>query len=204
MKKRRISVVDRKVDKRDLPYNSDVAKRYVDDPFAASDQISKIAVTSSLRDDPLGRLYARRQIQQHQFEVGRYVQALFERAEAGHIQAPDPAREYVDGRGAHVDPITDSQLDAVARLKLALAALGERGYALVRDVLCDRIFMADVAQRAGQRSRTVVAFIGQRFREALEDLSYVYGFAGKAPSRRAPHDKFSAAAKCVSNLKEAA
>jgi hypothetical protein len=63
----------------------------------------KIAVTASLRDDPLGKLHARRQIDDAQYRVGLMLTEYFELAEIGSVQAVDPSKEPVDGRGQYVD-----------------------------------------------------------------------------------------------------
>jgi hypothetical protein len=43
-----------------------------------------------VRDDPLGRLYARRHIDEAQYRVGLILLELFELGEIGSVQAIDP------------------------------------------------------------------------------------------------------------------
>ena len=107
----------------------------VADPYSTTG--GKIAVTASLRDDPLGKLYARRQIDDAQYRVGLMLTEFFELAEIGSVQAVDPAKEPVDGRGAYVEPISDRQRRAVRQLMRVcqVSVLGQVGYDLCRVVL---------------------------------------------------------------------
>lgn len=191
--------IDRRVDKRDRQINAKTTTRTVADPYSTTG--GKIQVTASLRDDPLGRLHARHQINDCQHATGHYTQNLFELAAIGSIQAMDPGKEAVDGRGAFVEPITDQQRRAVLRLQEARQCLGERGYALVRAVLSDRLFIEQVAAAAGIGGRTAIGHLGARFRECLTDLSFEYGFAGRAPNHKAPRDEHTAASKHADNPK---
>jgi hypothetical protein len=196
LKKTRIPIaIDRRVDKHDKPFNGKTANRSVADPYSTTG--GRITVTASLRDDPLGRLHARRQIKEHQYAVGHYVQNLFELAASGRLQAMDPSKEPVDGRGAFVEPITDGQMRAGRRLQEARHTLGARGYALVKAVLADRLFLEQVAQASGISSRMA----GNKFRECLDELADLFGFAGRAPSHRAPRDEHSQPAKHADNPK---
>jgi hypothetical protein len=71
----------------------------VPDPYSKTGR--KIVVTATLRDDPLGQLYARRHIDEAQYFVGLKLRELFDLAEIGAIQAMDPGKEPVDGRQRH-------------------------------------------------------------------------------------------------------
>src|ERR1700733_15798797 len=79
----------------DLPRNAEVAAIEVDDPLALEPG-EKIVTLRSIRNDPLGRLHSRRQIDEAQYRGGRAFQDDWEKAERG-PQAVDPTREYVDG-----------------------------------------------------------------------------------------------------------
>jgi hypothetical protein len=107
-RRRRKREIRLEIDRRaDRPFNGDTATRLVADPYSTTG--GKIAVTASLRDDPLGKLYARRQIDDAQYRVGLMLTEFFELAEIGSIQAVDPSKEPVDGRGALVETTTESQ-----------------------------------------------------------------------------------------------
>ena len=117
---------------KDLPRNAEVAAVEVDDPLGLEPG-EKIVTLRSLRNDPLGKLHSRRQIDEAQFQGGRAFQDDWEKAERG-PQAVDPTREYVDGGRAR-EPITERQRKAVLRLNRAERELGADGSALVHEVL---------------------------------------------------------------------
>ena len=73
---------------RDLPINAELAEVEVDNPLAV-DPDEKIVAIRSIRNDPLGRLHAHRQIDEAQYRGGRAYQNDWERAERG-PQAMDP------------------------------------------------------------------------------------------------------------------
>src|SRR6202051_4033812 len=98
---RPVRVHDRR--SKDLPRNAEVAAVEVDDPLGLEPG-EKIVTLRSLRNDPLGKLHSRRQIDEAQFQGGRAFQDDWEKAERG-PQAVDPTREYVDG-GRGREPIT--------------------------------------------------------------------------------------------------
>ena len=79
----------------DLPINAQVATIAVDDPLALEPG-EKIITFRSIRNDPLGRLHAHRQIDDTQYRSGRAFQGDWEKAERG-PRAMDTTREYVDG-----------------------------------------------------------------------------------------------------------
>lgn len=69
-------------------------------------------VTASLRD-PLGRLYTHGHIDEARYRTELILLELFKLAEIGLMQAIDPGKEAVDGRGAYVEPIIGRQRRAV-------------------------------------------------------------------------------------------
>lgn len=146
----------------------------VDDPFELG---AKIIVMRSTRDDPLGDLHARHMIDEAQYQAGREFQNDFETAERG-PRAIDPSKEYVDG-GALPEPITEAQRRAARQLAIVYRALGQDGSAIVHDVLVHCRTRAQVASRRGVQGRTWDEYFGRRFRECLDCLALVYGFASK-------------------------
>lgn len=171
------TVHDRK--SRDLLRNAMVAGLEVDDPY---EQGAKIVVLRSLRDDPLGRLHARNQIDEAQYQGGRAFQEDFETAERG-PRAVDPSKEAVDG-GRMPEPITEGQRKAVVRLNCAERKLGVDGAALTHDVLVHRRSMAEVAKRRQLHGERWEKYFGMRFHECLNTLAFVYGFAQEDSNKR--------------------
>lgn len=125
-----------------------------------------------------------RQIDEAQYQGGRAFQDDWEQAERG-PRAVDPSREYVDGGQAR-EPITERQRKAVLRLNRAERQLGADGSALVHDVLVSGLSMAEVGQRRGLRSQRWADYFARRFRECLDRLALIYGFAteSRPPGRR--------------------
>jgi hypothetical protein len=155
--------------------NAEVATVEVDNPLALEPG-EKIVALRSIRNDPLGRLHSHRQIDQAQFRGGRAFQHDWEKAERG----PRATREYVDG-GQMREPITEGQRKAVLRLNRAEHELGADGSALVHDVLVHGLTMDQVGQRRALRTQRWNEYFSRRFRECLDRLALLYGFATEHP-----------------------
>jgi len=166
---------------RDLPRNAEVAAIEVDDPLALEPG-EKIVTLRSIRNDPLGRLHSHRQIDEAQYQSGRAFQDDWEKAERG-PQAVDPTREYVDGGQAR-EPITERQRKAVLRLNRAERELGADGSALVHEVLILGMTMEQIGQRRGLPGQRWIDYFARRFRECLDRLALLYGFATDKGSSR--------------------
>jgi hypothetical protein len=162
----------------DLPYNAVVAKVEVDDPLALEPG-DKIVVLRSIRNDPLGRLHSHRQIDEPQYQGGRAFQNDWEKAERG-PRAVDTTREYVDG-GERREPVTEGQRKAVLRLNRIERELGADGAVLVHEVLVLGLNMEQVGQRRGLRSQRWNDYFARRFKECLDRLALIYGFATAHP-----------------------
>jgi hypothetical protein len=165
---------------RDLPRNAEVAAIEVDDPFGLVPG-EKIVTLRSIRNDPLARLHSHRQIDEAQYQGGRTFQSDWEKAERG-PQAVDPTREYVDG-GQRREPITEGQRKAVLRLNRAERELGADGAALVHEVLILGMTMEQIGQRRALRGQRWIDYFARRFRECLDRLALIYGFATEQRSQ---------------------
>ena len=141
----------------------------------------KIVTLRSIRSDPLARLHTHRQIDEAQYQGGRAFQSDWEKAERG-PQAVDPTREYVDGAQRR-EPITEGQRKAVLRLNRAERELGADGSALVHEVLILGMTMEQVGQRRALRGQRWIDYFGRRFRECLDRLALIYGFATEQRSQ---------------------
>jgi hypothetical protein len=159
---------------RDLLRNAEVAAIEVDDPLALEPG-DKIVTLRSIRNDPLARLHTHRQIDEAQYQAGRAFQGDWEKAERG-PQAVDPTREFVDGGRAR-EPITEGQRKAVLRLNRAERELGAVGAALVHEVLILGMTMEQIGQRRGLQGQRWNDYFARRFRECLDRLALIYGFA---------------------------
>ncbi|MBR0748113.1 hypothetical protein JQ582_29675 [Bradyrhizobium japonicum] len=167
---------------REVPFNAEVAEVEVDNPLAL-DAGEKIVVVRSVRGDPLGRLQAHHQIDEAQYRGGRAFQSDWERAERG-PQAVDPTREYVDGTRSR-EPVTEDQRQAVLRLNRVERELGTDGAALVHDVLVLGLTMDQIGERRAVRTQRWNDYFARRFRECLDRLALIYGFATEGRTQRA-------------------
>jgi len=167
---------------REVPFNAEVAEVEIDNPLAL-DPGEKIMAIRSIRSDSLGRLHSHHQIDEAQYRGGRAFQNDWERAERG-PQAMDPTREYVDGARTR-EPVTESQRQAVLRLNRIERELGTDGAALVHDVLVLGLTMDQIGQRRGVRTQRWNDYFARRFRECLDRLALIYGFATEAGTQRA-------------------
>lgn len=168
----------------DLLRNAQVSPLEVDDPIELG---GKLIVMRSTRDDPLADLHARGQIDEAQYQSGRAFQGDFETAERG-PRAIDFTREAVDG-GLMPEPITEAQRKAAKQLAVVYRALGQDGAALTHDVLVHSKTRAQVAESRGLVGRRWEEYYGMRFRECLNCLAKVYGFATEPTGKfRIPAD----------------
>lgn len=176
-----VPAVDRRAT--DLPGRpADYAEVVVRDPYSRDG--GHALVMQSIKDDPLGKMGARGQVDGAQLAAGRRWQADYERSEIGGIKANDTTREPVDGGGAYPDPISDQTVAAVRRLADAREALGVEGEALVRDVLASGMSIEVVCSRRNLTTERERKYIGRRFRETLETLAVFYGLASKYGKNR--------------------
>lgn len=159
----------------DLLRNARVAVAIVKDPYSATGE--HIAVTRSVRDDPLADMLSRRVIDQAMFEAGRTWQRYHELTTIGPISAIDPSKEAVDG-GVMPDPITDKQIDAFREIAAADKMLGQWGSILVRNLLSDGKTVGQICITHRCVTARQQNFMSQRIRECLNDLARHFGFAG--------------------------
>src|SRR5512143_1500929 len=91
-------------------------------------------VVRSIRNDPLGALYAQGIVDRVQWTAGEIWRWSYVNSEIGSLRAIDPTREGVDG-GSLNDPSFEQVKRAVANLRRAAVALGKYDEALVTDVI---------------------------------------------------------------------
>ena len=156
----------------DLLRNAMVSPIEVDDPLEMG---SKLIVMRSIRNDPLAGLHARQFIDDAQFWGGRAFQRDFEAAERG-PRAIDPSKEAVDG-GMMPEPITEAQQKAALQLAVVYQSLGLNGSALTENVLIHGLTIEQVCAARGASSDLEKKYLGRRFRECLDCLAKIYGYA---------------------------
>ena len=143
----------------------------------------RIAVITALKEDPLGRMHARRQIDRVQFLGGRGYQELYDATQRGHLPSVDLSRTKVDF-GRPTDPLTDKYQRASRRLRsvdgTVLQRHGETGLALVRAVLCERRPVEQTARSYGAASAHETRSVAWLFRQVLNVIARALGFATAA------------------------
>jgi hypothetical protein len=75
------------------------------------------------------------------------------------------------------EPITERQRKAVLRLNRTERELGADGATLVHEVLILGLTMEQISQRRGVTGQRWIDYLSKRFRECLDRLALIYGFA---------------------------
>jgi len=148
-----------------------------------------------LREDPIGRMHARRQVDAAQYQAARAYQQLYDRATIGNLSPADPSRIRVDG-GKAPDPISGARMAAATRLRSVEGTLkdwhGHAGLSLTRCVLTGGKSVDKAARDFGAGSEREARFWGLLFRKCLDVLAKALGFANSATrptrQRRAQYD----------------
>lgn len=130
-----------------------------------------VVVVRQLRDDPLGQMHDRKQINFAQYRAGRIYQAYHEAAGIGTVRSQDPSVEPVDGGGHVPAGITDRQARAMDQLKKWHRLLGSDGTSIIDSVLVHKRTIREAATRYGPLTRANLVYTGHRFRECLDTLA---------------------------------
>ena len=188
MIRKSVGVVDRRA--MDLPINTQVVVTTIQDAYGLRDgaifdekrmewvtpDIPSAVVVRSIRNDPLAALHAAKQVDEAQYLAGRHWQKAHELSIVGCVRAIDPFKEAVDG-GILPEPISDIQRRGIADLARAARALGHAGDELVREILGEHRTLRQAMDRRGMSSDYDRKFLARRFREALETLAVLFGYA---------------------------
>jgi hypothetical protein len=140
-------------------------------------------VIVNLREDPIGRMHARRQVDEAQYSAARAYQRLYDCATIGNLSPADPSRIRVDG-GKAPDPISAARMAAATRLRSVERTLsdwhGHAGLSLTRCVLTGGKSVDKTARDFGASSEREARFWGLLFRKCLDVLAKTLGFANSA------------------------
>jgi hypothetical protein len=139
-----------------------------------------ITVIRALRDDPIGRMHSRHQIDEAQYQAARAFQEAADKATLGAVRTLDWTRTPVSG-GIAPDPLTPGRQRAMKWLRVAEEAVvrrhGSEGLGLTRAVLCDRQSVEATAKSRGAETDREVWFWSRLFRRCLDVLAQAFGFA---------------------------
>lgn len=145
---------------------------------------ARIRVTRNVRGDPLGALWAKRQIDEHQFLAGRHWQALLEEAGAGGLRALDTTREAVDcAAGAAPEAGSERRRRAARALRRAEIDLGVQPALVMRCVLERGLTIAQIAAAMGTPTARGRDRLGWLLRMSLDELAVAFGYAERPPGR---------------------
>ena len=146
-----------------------------------------ITVIRNFRDDPIGRMHSRHQIDELQYKAARAYQQTADQSTLGTVRSVDLSRTRVSG-GLPPDPLPDSRRRAMERLRAVEERVARRygteGLGLTRAVLCDRQSIERTARLRGAESAREVWFWARLFRWCLDVLAAAFGFASS--TRRPP------------------
>jgi hypothetical protein len=183
----------------DLP---DVGMTMVDDPMEVQQGRKakpRRAKLVNLRDDPIGQMAKRKQIQAEQLEAARKWQALHDTAASiGGSRGIDPSAMKVDG-GRFGEPINDVQMYSIKQLQQLDGVLGAVGASIVRRVLGDRMTVSQVAAMMNKASELGLKHTGDRLRECLDTLVVVMGVEVEGKRQRAPRDEVAELSRYADN-----
>jgi hypothetical protein len=153
-------------------------------------------VVVNLREDPLGRMRARHQVDAAQYNAARAYQKLYDVATIGNIAVADLLRPKVDG-GRVLDPISSTRIAATKRLHQVEGKLkdwhGFAGLSMTRLVLTSGKTIDKAASDLGAKSSLEKRFWGLLFRKCLDVLAKALGFANSAQRPRLPRAQIDSA-----------
>lgn len=153
--------------------NAVMAPRVVEDPYDGK----PLTAIANIRDDPLGRYYARGQIDFSQWSAAVIWLRWWEIATLGGLKGYE-LRDPVSGGGAFPEALSDSRKEAIHELGLARSELGKIGDGLLQEVLGKRRFINEIAvsntSNGGSLQREI-DYLSRTFRNNLNVLSEYYG-----------------------------
>jgi hypothetical protein len=142
----------------------------------------------ALRDDPVGRMHSRHQIDEAQYKAARAYQQTADRAMLGAVRSVDLSRTKVSG-GLAPDPLTEGRKRSMEPLRTVEERVarhyGSEGLGLTRAVLVERQSVEQTARQRGAKNDREVWFWARLFRWCLGVLAAAFGFA-TAPYRPRP------------------
>jgi hypothetical protein len=128
------------------------------------------AAVINIRESPLAAMLHRGQIDEAQYEAGKWFRKTYEATRMGSM-AIDPSREPVDTSGV-ADPIPDTLIAATRLLRAARYELGWKGY-WICELVCGQGFTVKEQAHVGRTEKGT----GWLLRHALDRLAEWRGFA---------------------------
>lgn len=151
----------------------ELAKTRVDNPYD-DPKNPKVEVAINKRHDLLIHWYARKTIDDAQYQAGFRLQAIWHNAGIGTPGAIQYDRDTVDVSG-QTDPIPDRIIAATDELRAIAAHLGKADYRWLVSLICEGKEISDFSNQEKERK-----YISKRARDALGYLADYWGATGKA------------------------
>jgi hypothetical protein len=168
-----------------LPPGAQLAADDVPDAIATTDPVrreggewivepARSTIIRSLKQDPVGRMHARGQVDEHQFVAARAYQRLVEASAMGQLRAAQIEGRTGSGYGSGRLGVTDVGLAAARRLRgidgLVGREHGRHGLEILRAVVINKV---SVESHANGQSR----FFGMLLRRCLDEVAVATGLA---------------------------
>ena len=138
-----------------------------------------MTVFVALKDDPIGRLHSRHQIDEAQYQGARAYQECHDASLIGSVRSVNLSATRVSG-GLPAEPLSDRQRRAAAKLRAIEGQVqmryGNVGVWLVRLVLAERRPVEATARLAGATSARDMHSVGWLFRKCLDVIALATGF----------------------------
>ena len=138
-----------------------------------------MTVIRALKDDPVGRMHSRRQIDEAQYKAARAFQECADRATLGSMCSVDLAKTKVSG-GLPADPSpmrNGERWCSSGRPRSDFCSGTASKIGLTRAVLVDRQSVEQTARQRGAESDRETWFWARLFRRCLDVLAAAFGFA---------------------------
>ena len=149
-----------------------------------------MTVIRALKDDPVGRMHSRHQIDEAQYKAARAFQEAADQATIGSMRSIDLGKTKVSG-GLPSDPLTPSRQKAMKWVRVAEEAVARRfgfeGLSFCRAVLCDRLSVEQAARTRGAESDRELHSWGWLFKKCLTCLAVKFGFSTSAHQSYRPN-----------------
>lgn len=177
-------------DRRRRMLQSDIGTVEVDNPLYSPSlpaEHRRISAIRTLRDDPVGQMHNRNQINGAQYRAARAWQMDYEIAGQGLISMQATTRESITQALRYAEPVdgsrkpflgvTDARMVAYDRLKKWKDALGDDGHWLVVQILANKLTIKQVANiKHVVVNAATEKYVGRRFRECLSTLARAMGY----------------------------
>jgi hypothetical protein len=151
---------------------------------------AQTAAIRNLRGDTIGRMHARRQVNESQYRAARAFQRLIEQS-TGTLHSVDLEKPVIDCAPVR-DPLPPFRIAAAKQLRWLEGELKEfygiTGLRLARTVLSDGVSLEASARLFGATSAREIASVAWLFRRSLDCLAKALGLASS--TRRPYQPKF--------------